>query len=87
MNQARSDHAILYFKGLIYVFGGMSLKTDSKVAVQSLNTCEVYNMKEDKWTELPPFENSRQAFTVCTFNDKYIFIFGGKKLREGATIN
>lgn len=43
-------------------------------------------MKEDEWAELPAFESPRLAFGVTTFNDKYIFIFGGKVLRENASI-
>jgi Galactose oxidase, central domain len=26
----------------------------------------------------------RQSFGVCSFNDKYIFVFGGKRLLDGA---
>lgn len=30
--------------------------------------------------------HARQSFGVCSFNDKYIFVFGGKQLQEGATL-
>ena len=88
MNQPRADHAILYFKGNIYVFGGMSYK-DAKNSkeIQSLNTCEVYNVAEDKWTMMPSFTKARQSFGICTFNDKYIFTFGGKCLKNNSTID
>jgi len=34
------------------------------------------------------FEHARQQFAVCQFNDKFLFIFGGKSLRQGrATID
>ena len=35
---------------------------------------------------LPNFEKPRQAFSVCQFNEKYIFILGGKCLRSEARI-
>jgi hypothetical protein len=35
---------------------------------------------------LPNFEHPRQAFSVCHFNDKYIFIIGGKCLKPEARI-
>jgi N-acetylneuraminic acid mutarotase len=85
MNHARADHAMLFFKNQIYVFGGMAFN-ENKSNVKSLNTAEVYLIKEDKWTELPSFEHARQAFSVCNFNDKFIFIFGGKVLKDSATV-
>jgi len=58
MKQARADHAMLYFKGSVYVFGGMAF-SNSKNQLQSLKSCEVYSVKDDKWTELPSFEHAR----------------------------
>ena len=29
------------------------------------------------------FEHARQQFSVCQFNDKFLFIFGGKRLKQG----
>jgi len=75
MKHARADHAILYQKGSIYVLGGMS-------GNRSLDSCEVYNIKEDKWAEIPKLSTARQSFSACAFNEKYIFVFGGKKLQE-----
>ena len=64
----------------------MAFKDGSSTKVQSLNTCEVYNVKEDTWTEIPPMNHAKQSFGVCSFNDKYIFALGGKQLQDGATI-
>jgi len=75
-----SDHEI-------YVFGGMgpvSIKPGSAqpgMPVKSLNTCEVYSIKDDKWTSLQPFSHARQQFSVCHFNERFIFLFGGKCLK------
>ena len=32
---------------------------------------------------MTPFDHARQQFSVCQFNEKFLFIFGGKKLKEG----
>jgi len=52
MSTARADHAMVWFKGSIFVLGGMGPLEKS---IQSLNSCEVYNIKEDKWKTLTPF--------------------------------
>ncbi len=54
--------------------------------LQSLNTCEVYSLNEDKWSELPPFAIARSQHSVCHFNDKFMFLFGGLQLLEGAKV-
>jgi N-acetylneuraminic acid mutarotase len=86
MKSARADHAVLYYKDQMFVFGGMSLKQGSSTAVESLTSCEVYSIKDDQWQEIPPMANARQSFSACLFNEKYIFVFGGKVLGEGATL-
>tara|TARA_B110000285_G_scaffold192429_1_gene220818 strand:+ start:2066 stop:2314 length:249 start_codon:yes stop_codon:yes gene_type:complete len=35
---------------------------------------------------LPNFEKPRQAFSVCQFNEKFIFIIGGKCLKPEARV-
>jgi hypothetical protein len=79
MKQPRADHAIIYQKsGHIFVFGGMALKEGSSSKVCSLGASEMYSVKEDSWVELPPMNQPRQSCSVCSFNDKYVFVFGGK---------
>jgi hypothetical protein len=60
MKRGRADHTLLMINASqIYVFGGMghhlSDEKDSKTMVESLNTCEIYSITEDKWTTLEPF--------------------------------
>jgi N-acetylneuraminic acid mutarotase len=57
MKQARADHATLYYRERIYVFGGMAARADG--TVESLNSCEVYSIKDDAWSELPPMSEAR----------------------------
>ena len=86
MDEARADHALMIEGDKIYAFGGMSSVGPGSDAVKSLNTCEVYSISEDKWEKLPAFVHARQQFSVCQFNDKFIFLFGGKKLRPSARV-
>ena len=89
MFNARADHAVHLFRDNLYVFGGMSYREDGKGGrpfVESLNTCEFYSIQSKKWIMLPNFEKPRQAFSVCHFNNKYIFIIGGKCLKQEARI-
>ena len=71
MTVNRADHALLYFKNHIYAFGGVN-------QTGALRKCEQYSIQEDKWVELPEFSNARQSLSVCAFNDKHFFLFGGK---------
>jgi hypothetical protein len=89
MYNSRADHVVHFFKDQIYVFGGMSYRNDQeggKPFVKSLNTCEYFNTKTQKWVMLENFNTHRQAFSVCQFNDKFIFIIGGKQLNLEARI-
>jgi len=57
MNEGRADFAVHLHNGQIFVFGGMAFKPDEKKKsklVESLNTCEVYSIADDKWTSIAP---------------------------------
>lgn len=85
----RADHVVHKFKDNIYALGGMAYrdeKSGGRPFVQSLNTCEVFSINSKKWFLLPPFEKARQSFSVCQFNEKYIFIIGGKCLKPEARV-
>lgn len=89
MFYARADHSVHQFKDNIYAFGGMAYRNENnggKPFVQSLNNCEFYSIQAQKWIMLPNFQKARQAFSVCQFNDKFIFIIGGKCLKPQARV-
>jgi len=86
MKTGRADHALHIEGDLIYVLGGMTFRENGGQEtgqLMSLNSCEVYSTSKDEWSEMTPFEHSRQQFSVCQFNEKFIFIFGGKLLKSG----
>jgi hypothetical protein len=85
----RADHAVHFFKDNIFVFGGMAYrdeKNGAKPFLQSLNSCEFFSIQNQKWVLLPDFDKPRQGFSVCQFNNNYLFIIGGKCLRPEARI-
>lgn len=88
MEIGRADHTLLMVNANeIYVFGGMAhCKAAGEKGVESLNSCEVYSISEDKWKTLESFSHRRQQCSVCHFNEHYIFMFGGKCLKPRAMI-
>ena len=54
--------------------------------VKSLNSAEMFNIKSQTWTTLESFNKPRQAFSVCQFNEKFIFIIGGKTMGAEAKV-
>lgn len=85
MNTPRAEFATIYFKGNIYVLGGEGLvEGDNKTQqVKSLDSVEMYSIENDTWSTITPFTKARQNFSVCSFNDKFLFLFGGKCLKSG----
>ena len=86
MKRGRADHAVHIEADQIYMLGGMSFREndgEKTGQIMSLNTCEIYSISKDEWSEMEPFEHARQQFSICQFNEKFLFIFGGKKLKLG----
>jgi hypothetical protein len=73
MKQKRWDHAICYSKGFIFVFGGADRDENYKLTKK----CDKYDIVLDNWTEIASFSSEASDFSVCSFNDKYIYKFGG----------
>ena len=55
----------------IFVVGGDESLNDST------NTCEVYNIDENRWEDLPDLSFPRSNNSLCIFNDNYLYSFGG----------
>ena len=70
MNESRNAHAITICKGNVYVLGGFSGK-------QRLCSVEKYQVREDKWTQMPAMKDKRHYLSACTVNDECIYAFGG----------
>jgi len=55
----------------IYVFGGQSGNV-------SLNTCEVYDTRNDNWTPIASMSTARHGLAAATGNNGKIYVFGGE---------
>ncbi|KRX03576.1 hypothetical protein PPERSA_04128 [Pseudocohnilembus persalinus] len=69
---ARSGHSLVYFQEEIYAIGGFSEQ------MIFTSRCEKFSFSENKWVEIAELNQRANNPTVCSFNNKYIFKFGGK---------
>ena len=63
----RSAFGIVNIKQYIYVISGQS----------GLPGCERYNIKSDKWEEIPPLPYDLVALTAFKFKERYVIAMGG----------
>jgi hypothetical protein len=68
MRNAREGHAICYYSGGIYVFGGYNGNI--------ISYCEKFDMEKDCWINLPCMSEARYWFTSA-LSDHKIYIGGG----------
>ena len=62
MKNARADHALHNEGDLIYVLGGVSYRDnggEETGQLMSLNSCEIYDIKNDEWSDMACFEHAR----------------------------
>ena len=91
MPQEKTFFAAIYYKGIIYTFGGY----DAYDKVQ-LTSCEYYDLEKNHWFNSPHDNASgtveyklhveRSQNSCCIFDENFIFIFGGYNRSEG-TLN
>jgi len=72
MHVGRSGHALVYLQGYLYAIGGFSQ------AKEFTRQCERYNIRNDTWEEIASLNVGSNNPCACTFNDRYIYKFGGK---------
>jgi len=70
--------------GRLYAIGGIHELEDG--TIKSLNSCETYDIENDKWDLIPALKFARSHHTICTFNDKFLFVFGGRTVNNGRII-
>ncbi|CAF1096974.1 unnamed protein product [Didymodactylos carnosus] len=68
MRSERSQAAVVYLDGKIFVFGGYTVKC--------LNTCEVYSIEQNSWSDLPSMKEYRRGAGAVVYRGK-IFVVGG----------
>ncbi len=76
MNTARANHAMSSIgSGLLYAIGG----TNSTGLISS---CEEYNVATNKWREIAPLNEKKKWVSVCSYQGKYLYVFGGSISNE-----
>ncbi len=85
MNDPRYGHGLTQTSnGLIFAISGM-ISTQS---VDSFTTkCEKYSISEDKWTAINECLYPGVQASVCAFDDRYIYKFGGYSNHEAVQLN
>lgn len=82
MPQEKTFFPAVYYKGVVYTFGGYDSYEKTQLA-----TCEYYDIKADKWynSHAPTFKlcQERSQASACLFDDATIFVFGGYHKDEG----
>jgi len=67
----RRNHGLVSIKEKAYAIGGYGNEQNV------LNKCEMYTQNIDNWQEIPSLNAARNFMSVCTFNEKNIYVFGG----------
>jgi len=76
MKVARHDIAAAQLlKKYLYAITGSVIADNYEVHTKK---CEVYDMGKNQWRGIHPVNVGSGVSGVCTFNDRYIFIFGGQ---------
>lgn len=71
-----------YLHGLA-VIGGKTIYCIGGCGEQFLTSCEKYNILDNKWTTLPVSLTQNKGYvSICTFEDKKIYCFGGYNTTE-----
>ena len=73
MNFKRGAHSMVFVEGDLIVIGGLG--EDCKM----LSSCERYSVNDDKWEALPDLNIASMNSSVCVFNQRFLYKFGGNK--------
>ena len=64
--------------GYVYVMGGFDHRDDEMNSPNTLSSCEIIRYDEKSaWQQISSMNQERAYFSVCTFQQKYVYAFGG----------
>jgi len=76
MKVSRHDIAAAQLIGrYLYAITGSVFVDNDEVHTKE---CEVYNIEKDTWKRIHPVNVGAAVSGICTFNERYIFIYGGQ---------
>lgn len=67
----RRSFGICHIKNLIYVAGGY---LDNEIT----KSCECYDVDTNYWCKIKPLSETCTDLSLCSFNEKFVFKFGGQ---------
>jgi len=71
MNVSRSNHTLVAVgENLLYAIGGCNTKAQ-------IPACEKYDITKKEWTLCASLNEKKIWASVCVFNDRYLYSFGG----------
>lgn len=71
MNVSRANHTLMSLTPhLLYVIGGCNTKAE-------IPSCEEYSVDKKKWREIAYLNEKKMWVSVCGFQSKYLYAFGG----------
>lgn len=71
MFTARRAHGTCLLNDEIYVCCGIDSQGES------ISQCEKYSLTEKKWKKVADMQTQRSHLSLCSFNQKFIYCFGG----------
>ena len=73
MNIGRIYHGSILINDELYICGGLDPN------LNSINTCEKYNIKENKWISISSMKESLSKINLVQIDEKTFAVFGGIK--------
>jgi len=73
MPSPRIDFGCIYFGGQVFIVGGWQ--------EFYVTSAQRYDIKEDKWLDLPSLNEEREDLSLCIVEDRYLFAFGNVTTR------
>jgi len=61
----------------LYIMGGDAFVLNDIKTQEFFNTCEKYDIVKNEWSECPKINKPRTNIGAGTFNDRFIYLFGG----------
>ena len=74
MNYGRNNHAITYLNNYIYVVGGNKEQDENS----AFDKCERMSTLTEKWEVIASCKFKSSGCSICAFNNRFIYKFGGK---------
>ena len=84
MSKPRNYHSCCVLVNNQIVVTGSSFNVKDDNVGESV---EIYDCQKDKWGPLPSMHHPRYNHSSCSMNDKFIYVYGGRHVKTGETVN